>query len=199
MNIISHPKEFKKGIRVLFLLKRNKDGEGKSPPRHAVSYSADEFDSVLEKLLNRVPDVTGYRVYAHVDARNLNSAQLEFSRRKLAADFSDASLDFYRRLETHWVSSLSQSSARTSKYFLFDIDERGNEVVIRCVNAIRAAHYKHWEKHEADGVNDSYNPIIHAYATKNGTHVITCPFNLNYLPDKYRQMQQTNAQMLWGY
>ncbi|MGD9670137.1 MAG: hypothetical protein AB7U75_13905 [Hyphomicrobiaceae bacterium] len=199
MKLLDHPDEFKTGIRVLLLVRRNKDGASNGPNFKEVSYSKAKFDDVVQKMLARVPDLTGYRLYASADERTLTPAQLDFSQRKTKADFSTDPLSFYRDIENHWISCLSGNAARKTKYFLFDIDNPCISVFGEVEQAVRDAHQEHWQKHVSNGVDDYFSPIVYRYATKSGYHLITLPFDPGKLPAEYSDLRKTNAMMLWGF
>ena len=199
MKMIDHPPQFKEGVRVLLLTQRKKDGETGGRTRQAVSYDASEFDGTVEKLLSESGDLSGYRLYGSVDARDTHNARRVFALRQIKADWGAAPDDFYRALNKQWLSCLGQNESRKTKYFLFDIDSSSLEEFGKCEQAVRAAHYTHWKKYADDGVSDSYSPIVHRYATKNGFHLITEPFNRAFLSKDYSDMVHSNAMMLWGY
>lgn len=198
MKLLDHPEQFKTGVRVLLLTQRNKDGSSGGRTHQLVSYKTAEFDETVEKLFNRVSDLSGYRLYGSVDARDTFPARREFALRQIKADWGANPDAFYRILDRQWTSCLSQNEARKTKYFLFDIDSSSIEDFDKCEQAVRDAYRKH-RYYVTDEKDEPSSPIVYRYATKNGFHIITEPFNRALLPTEYFDMAHSNAMMLWGY
>lgn len=185
---LNHPLEFQTGARVLLHVQRNKDGLGNKTLKRVATTGQEQFQEQLEKLRSVMEP--GQRIYGSVDARNVDAAIRKFKESQLEFDYHPTAVrrDYYFKLDSTWKSCLMSPSARATKLFLFDLDT----------------------PEERDEFFEAYNALIAAdplanlqlkgyYATKNGWHVITTPFNITKLPVKLRACHQTNAVMLWSY
>jgi hypothetical protein len=182
---LSHPDKYKTGLRVVFLVKRNKDGDGE-PIQAADRRTVFVTDGVEahDKLINYLyPNMKeGTRIYSSLDERRLDKAILEFKNMQLAADESEVQQRvFYDSTTRAWHRSLMQARARKTKLFLFDCDDA--EQAERASNALRFYDIK----------------SLHDYPTKNGHHFITQPFNTGPLPRDIQKIAQRNAMLLWAW
>jgi hypothetical protein len=185
---IKHPASFKDGVRVLLLMLRAKDGGSAKTDRKAVkkvvTQSPAEFDEALSELRSRWQ--SDERIYSTINERSLSKAQRLFNFRLLEANyFAPADRDsFYLDLENRWVSCLKDGKASTESLFLFDFD---NDLLDK-------------SKLFADfHIPTSHYEVLDTYATRNGHHVITTPFNPDVIPAAVRAIRMQNALMLWSY
>jgi hypothetical protein len=183
--LIAHPNDYKTGLRVVFLVKRNKDAGGE--PIQAVdrrtvfvTNNADEHVKLTTYLYANMKE--GTRIYSSLDERRFDKAILEFKKMQLAADESEVQQRvFYDSTTRAWHRSLMQARARKTKLFLFDADT--------AADADFAAYY----------LNEHAIPILHSYDTKNGKHFVTAPFNTSVMPKAAAGMAQRNAMLLWAW
>jgi hypothetical protein len=183
--LIAHPNEYKNGLRVVFLVKRNKDAGGE--PIQAVdrrtvfvTNNAAEHDKLTTYLYANMKE--GTRIYSSLDERRFDKAILEFKKMQLAADESEVQQRvFYDSTTRAWHRSLMQARTRKTKLFLFDADTGADAEYI--------AHYLSY-----------YSvPVRHSYDTKNGKHFVTDPFNVGVMPKAAADMAQRNAMLLWAW
>lgn len=158
------PDTFKSGYRGIMLLRRNKDGGIGNAQRNSfktITNGVEQWEWAV-KVFRHMQETShqGYRIYASVNARNMQKAIHEFKRRQLEFDYgNNAELDdFYRDIDNRFFSCLMNPSCREESNFLIDCDtveeyERAKEKV--------------------------KDLVILDYATKNGRHIITHPFNPN--------------------
>ena len=192
--LLEHPPEFKMGIRVLMRAARNKDNAVPRKTTMRVSYSINEFDDVVQNLLDDLRD--GERIYGCVDARNFLNAQRAFEHEKTDADFSASSeytLSFYKNLAPRWTGALMSKAARKTRLLMFDVDSP-DELVLQQ----RIAQIEKCFSNPATSPSP-INAVIHTYKTKNGFHILTNPFNYSALPSPIQEELHTNAMMLWAY
>jgi hypothetical protein len=160
---------FLDGTRVLFLLRRKKDGGERADNDFFVKTivnSKEEFLTELRKLmLIREPTM---RIYASLNKRNVEKGIREFKRQQLEADYydKDNKYNFYFRIKDRFVSSLSKPSCAEECLFLFDCDTLTDKTI---GNAIE----------EIEKITD----VVWHYRTKNGFHIITKPFNPAFAQD----------------
>jgi len=154
---------FLDGTRVLFLLRRKKDGGEKADNdffRKTIVNSKEEFLRELKKMmLLREPTM---RIYSSLNKRNVEKGIREFKRQQLEADYYDTKNkhDFYFRVKDRFISSLMKPSSASESLFLFDCDELTNK---RIGNAIEEI--------------EEHTEVVWHYRTKNGFHIISKPFN----------------------
>lgn len=168
----SIPAIFTKGVRGIMLLRRNKDGEEGNAQRKAIkriTKSTKEWKAAILELRDMQQSThQGYRIYSSLNERNMSKAIHEFKRRQLEVDYVSHEFfgDFYCDITNRFFSCLMNPGARASNYFLIDCDTKEE--------------YDHAKLQLKDS-----DLIIMEYPTKNGTHIITHPFNR----DEYVQMQ----------
>ena len=161
----SVPTVFTDGFRGVMLLLRNKDGEVGNAQRNSIkriSSNSEEWkESVLELHRIQQDSHQGHRIYSSVNSRDITKAIHEFKRRQLEIDFGNRHeyMQFYTDIKNRFFSCLMNPNARAQNHFIIDCDSQ-NEYV----NA-------HLQLRPED--------ILMEYATKNGFHVITNPFNPN--------------------
>lgn len=161
------PDSFKTGYRGIMLIHRNKDGEVGNAQRKCfktITNGVEEWTNAIEKF--KYLKETGYpehRIYSSVNCRNMQKAIHEFKKRQLEFDYgNNQELDeFYRDIQNRFFSCIMNPSCRNESYFLIDCDND--------VDYIRAQ------------VLIPKDLIVFDYATKNGRHLITKPFNPNVL------------------
>ena len=157
------PDQFKNGYRGVLLLHRNKDGLVGNAQRKAfksITTGIEHWTETVERFNHlRKTAYPEHRIYSSVNSRNIGRAIHEFKKRQLEYDYSDnRELDeFYRDIQNRFFSCLMNPSCRNEKHFLVDCDSL--DEYDRAINEIPE------------------DLIIFDYATKNGRHIITKPFN----------------------
>lgn len=163
--------DFKDGYRFLMLTHRSKEG-GTNKDRKQIkriSKNSEEFDKMVQELLE-IKKNSGrpYRLYASVNARDINKAIRIFKQNQLNADYYSVEdrNSFYFDLKNRWISAFMQPQARAETNFLLDIDTKDNatlkDIETRLLKITRN---------------------FFRYETKNGYHIVSQPFNPNLLPD----------------
>lgn len=178
---LSHPADFKAGVRILMLKARRKDGAlGKERTIMRQSNSAESFDEHLAEL--RLLMRPHERIYASASRRNLMKAGRTFAERLIASTFDPPEVreSFHRRTMFHWYSCLMQpeSAERSTKWWMFDCDSRADYDAALTF---------------ADGMER------YEYGTKNGWHVLVRPYNRQMTPDGLGKVLYANPLMLWSY
>lgn len=173
--LIPHPGDYKRGVRVLRLVSRNKDEAVTARSRVVVTRNEQDFDTALKTLAEAA--LPGQRIYASVDARNERVARHNFDLAKLTADYA-GDMDFMYRLDRAWSTALMQTNARHVKHFLFDLDTPEQEALFET----HLGSFQHY-----------------MYSTKNGTHAVTGTFNHTIIPPELKACLQMNGMMLWGF
>jgi hypothetical protein len=160
------PKVFKTGFRGIILLYRTKDGAEGNPHRTCIkriSANEEEFDLHVKNLnemrLERYPE---HRIYASVNARDIQKAIREFKRRQLDVDYDQHEINnrFYIDIENRFFSCFMNPSCKSESNFLFDCDTM--QEYIDCSFALKNNNIEYFD-----------------YSTKNGWHIITKAFNYN--------------------
>lgn len=158
---------FTNGFRVILLIHRSKDGAKHSSRHERMMFTRDEkeFKEVLAFLLEeRAKHVLqGLRVYSTVNSRDLKKAIRAFKSDQLDIDYQSEEVmsDFYSAIKSRFASCLMRPTSKSSSFFVFDVD---NPMTLDEALAII----------DKSGFSDM---IIKQYATKNGWHIITHPFN----------------------
>lgn len=165
-------REFCGGVRVLFLIHRNKEGGEHSNTKliKAVSRSEEDIvDTIYELLIekDKRSELT-LRIYMSVNARNMQKAVRQFKQNMLDNDYNkfEEHDNFYFDIWNRWISSLMKPASRDETFFLIDCDDE---------NETQTA-LKELAGLEKDDM------IIKQYKTKNGMHIITKPYNPNLTP-----------------
>ena len=161
------PKKFKEGVRVLLLLRRNKEGgPSDNCDRKAIkriSKSIDEFDALYSELKEKKNE--GERIYSCVNARNIKKAITDFRKMQLEAENWDEESrnKLYIDSKNRFISKLMKPKNRNENYFLIDCDNNQ-------------------EKETAvQQIEDNDIEIIYEYETKSegGYHFVVMPYNPN--------------------
>ena len=173
-----HFKEFTDGVRVLFLIHRNKEGgeTNNTKTMKVVTTNPEDFLYELTKLIDykeRNSDIP-YRIYSSVNSRDIGKAIRQLKYEQLDADYygendRDA---FYLDIKNRWIGCLMQPKQKETSNFLFDIDDvEGKDL---CGETLKAL----------SGCDDCV--ILKQYKTKNGWHIVTGPFNYTklYFPER---------------
>ncbi len=159
------PSSFKDGVRGILLLYRTKDGEVGNAQRKSIkliSNSIEDWTNKIHQLhhlqRNSHPN---HRIYSSVNSRNLKSAIHEFKHRQLDADLADQKSfdEFYIDIKNRFFSALMNPKCRDDSNFLIDCDT--DEEYEKAIDRIPK------------------DLILFDYATKNGRHIISKPFNPN--------------------
>ncbi len=163
-------KPYTDGIRVLFLIHRNKEGgeTNNTKVEKLISINSEEFYLQLLKLLDIKERNLGtpYRIYSSLNPRNIEKGIRQFKYEQLEADYYDPEQkhNFYHDIRNRFIGCLMQPAQRATSLFLFDCDnEEGRDVMGEAIDVIPDEH------------------IIRKYSTKNGWHIITHPFNYTTL------------------
>jgi len=170
-SIMDEWKGFTDGVRVLFLIWRNKEGAKvvrNLKIRELISLSEEEFEKCLEQLLDlkeRYAELP-LRIYSTVNKRNMDKAIRKFKELQLENDYQDKAqfYGFYKDIKNRWISSLMRPSSRLETQFIIDIDNEDKDYLKKIESEI----LEHTE-------------LIKKYKTKNGYHLIVKPFNPNLI------------------
>lgn len=160
------PEEFTNRYRGVLLLRRNKDSQDGNAQRRAIkriTQNTHQWRGVIQEL-EYIQQTThnSYRIYSSVNSRSIDKAIHEFKRRQLEVDWGNRCEyeNFYCDIENRFFSCLMNPNVRDQNHFLIDCDSP--------------------EEHEyALGELADSGLILFDYATKNGRHLITKPFNPN--------------------
>lgn len=163
------PLKFRQGVRLIMLIQRGKEGGkvtgGDRVAERRISRDEIDFGRIYQQLEKQKADhpEEAYRIYSSVNPRNIEKAIREFKFAQLEADYYDSESrnGFYFDVKNRWISALMKPSSRIGTLFLIDIDEASSVSA-----AIEACHFH--------GIK-----IIYSYETKNGSHLVTEPFNPN--------------------
>lgn len=177
-----HPDEFKDGTRILMLSERRKDNADLERTDKTsvkiVTHDIEQFSHELSKLLLRRKG--SERIYSTVNARSMDKGMRLFKMRQLDNDYAEDPQGFYRDIWNRWVSCLHNQTSRASTLFLIDVDhDEDDEATIRAELA------------------QSEVFIVHEYATKNGVHIITEPFNPASMT--FADKINKDGMMLWAW
>lgn len=165
--IYANFKQFSVGIRVLFLVHRSKEGAERAngdKMRKVITTNSTEFYEALKPLIKQKNESSEtLRIYSSVNDRDMEKAIRKFKFDQLEADYYDdtSRFSFYTDVKNRFVSSLMSPSAKGTSYFLFDCDSE--EETQASLKELAELHVH----------------IVQSYPTKNGTHIITMPFNPN--------------------
>lgn len=164
--IFENFKEFTTGYRVLFLLHRKKErgATNNTKVRKEIVNGPKEFYEKLYKLVVEANEsILPLRIYSAVNERDFEKAIRQFKYEQLDADYYDTNSrdGFYLDLRNRFIGCLMQPNTRHkgSSLFIFDID--GDQ---RAVGEV------------LQQIPDDVE-IVKQYATKNGWHIVTKPFN----------------------
>jgi len=156
---------FTQGCRTLFLLHRTKEGaasQAEGEQKKMIVQNEYEFKEALCTLLElKHQSNNELRIYSSVNSRNMEKAIRKFKFSMLESDYYDEEnrLNFYLDIKNRFFSSLMNPESRKTSYFLIDCDSEAQTqaALTKCAEL---------------------NIHIHqVYGTKNGTHIITAPFN----------------------
>ena len=168
-DIFDEFKEFSAGYRVLFLIHRGKEGGNANNTkfRKIITRNSEEWFEALKELIDiQMSSEIPYRVYASVNERNFDKAIRQFKYEQLEADYYDQiqKENFYLDIKNRFIGCLMQPAQRKTSLFMFDVDNQ--------------------EGRDVQGEALALLPnelIIKTYATKNGWHIITLPFDYTKL------------------
>ena len=171
-NLEDVPEMFTDGVRGILLIKRNKDGETGNAQRKAIkriSRCTEEWREMIYELgILQLSSHSEHRIYSSVNSRDMTKAIHEFKRRQLDMDFGNLHelLSFYCDIKNRFFSCLMNPNCRAQNNFLIDCDSE-----------------EEYEHAELQLRNKGL--ILLQYATKNGKHIVTNPFN----PNNYGNMK----------
>lgn len=160
-------KDFTNGFRVILLIHRSKDGAKHNSRHERMLFTRDEkeYEEALAFLLEERAKHTlqGLRVYATVNARDLKKAIRCFKVEQLNMDYQSDQVmsDFYSAIKGRFASALMRPTSKAESFFVFDVDSP--MTLDQALGII-----------DRSGFSDM---IVKQYATKNGWHIITQPFN----------------------
>jgi hypothetical protein len=162
---------------------RGKDGGNATRPDRIaikrITTNEEEFDKAFDELaVLKSQSKNPLRIYSSVNSRDIKKAQREFKQRQLDADYfdEDSRNQFYLDIKNRWISCLMKQNCREETLFLIDIDE---EVTDQDCKVLAREHLKNL------GVE-----IVYEYPTKNGTHIITKPFNPNLFNTNFGEVKK---------
>lgn len=148
-----------------------------------ITRNKEEFEKTLQALIDGASE--NERIYATVDARDIEKGIRNFKLRQLDAEYYgvDERHGFYIDSANRVVSSLQSPNARCTSLFLFDCDSVEEGIAVMAALDSAGLHKQ----------------IKHSYHTKNGKHIICEPFNPKPLSDEVQRIIHRNAMMLWAY
>ena len=176
----SIPEIFTDGYRGVLLLKRNKDGEEGNAQRKAIktiTRNSKNWKETIKELYElQQTSFQGYRIYSSINRRDITKAIQEFKRRQLENDFGNLYEfeSFYCDIKNRFFSCLMNPSSRDQNNFLIDCDSQE-------------------EYANAELQLRNTGLILFQYATKNGWHIITRPFN----PNDYGNMKIKKDELMY--
>lgn len=159
--------DFTDGFRVILLIHRSKDGAKHNTRHERMLFTRDrkEYEETLAFLLEEKAKhpLQVLRVYASVNARDLKKAIRCFKMDQLEMDYQSEQVisDFYSAIKSRFASALMRQTSKAESFFVFDID-----APMTLDHALGVL--------DRGGFSDM---IVKQYATKNGWHIITKPFN----------------------
>jgi hypothetical protein len=179
-NIMEDFSQFTDGTRVLLLLQRAKEGghnkEHKRRKARFVTHDKEQFRrALLELLILQAVMAPDYRVYLSSAPRDVRKAEMEFKQQMLTVDFSEGENKrfFYEHMDDKWISALMSSNpVKDRGLFILDVD---NPAIGLGVAKDIVGNVLKWCA--ANRVE-----VVKQYATKNGWHVVTKPFNRTLYP-----------------
>jgi hypothetical protein len=157
------PDTFKDGVRGVMLLHRNKDGSTGNAQRKSIKMISNgivDWNNKIEQLRHlQATAYPNHRIYSSVNSRSMTKTSHQFKRRELDLEnhCEIAKTEFYVDIVNRFFSCLMCTSSKQQSYFLIDCDED-----------------EEYEK-AIDRIPEDY--ILADYATKNGRHIISKPFN----------------------
>jgi hypothetical protein len=162
--------DFGEGIRVLFLVHRSKEGvlHKDRHLRSIITQSFFEWRDAIGELLeekSRHQFSSMLRIYSSVNSRNLSKAVLTFKHEQIDAEHGPHKRDFYIDIKSRFISCLMRPANRDESFFNFDVDD--GLTLDEALKVLEACEEK--------------PQIVKQYATKNGWHIITMPFNYTKL------------------
>lgn len=158
---------FMHGFRVILLIHRSKDGAKNNSRHERMLFTRDgkEYEETLAFLLEERSKhpLQGLRIYATVNARDLKKAVRCFKQSQLDMDYQSDEVisDFYSAIKGRFASALMRPTSKAESFFVFDVDSP--MTLDKALGII-----------DRSGFSDM---IVKQYATKNGWHIITKPFN----------------------
>lgn len=157
---------YKKGIRILMLIHRQKDGGTNRKDRGSVrrvSRNEKEFDKYYEELvkqkgLSQLP----LRIYCSVNARDYKRAirMYKIQQVEIEGQGEEAQTRFYIQSENQFFSCLAKPPCAKTKWFMIDLDTHDPDEVEKTLNKLTP-----------------HTQILDMRTTPNGFHIITEPFN----------------------
>jgi hypothetical protein len=184
--------DFTEGCRVLFLIQRASDGghTNNSKLRTYITRNNDEWIEALAKLLQEKEQYLEIplRIYQTLNARNIEKGIRQYKMMQLEADYYDTESRhwFYLDARNRIVSALMRPNVAETSLFLIDVDTQGDEIVANICNDLQY-------------LPDGGSLYVDSYATKNGTHIITKPFNPSLLKLPENCEMKKDAMMLLAF
>lgn len=178
---IPHPEHYKDRTRVLFLKSRHKDGVVTERMIMRVSHGVEHFDKQIDSLFKIM--LPNERIYASAGARDVAKAIRIFKEQQLAADYDADTADFYRHIESRWVSCLMNPKAQEEKVWLLDCDSETDATL---------AYSEYMQNGRA-----TVEP--YRYKSKFGEHIVVSPFDRSRVSKPVQAMLHDNAILLWAY
>src|SRR5262249_23226634 len=145
---------------------RHKDGISDQRMISRVTHDELQFAKAFNDLWDMAEP--NERIYASADERDVRKAARVFKERIVAHEHGEDA-EFWRHVNTRWVSALMQTRCRDGKLWLFDCDTMDE--------------YNELMKLLPDGTG------AYQYQTKNGHHVVCAPFDLRYLPPHLQRLR----------
>jgi len=184
--MINHPEHYKEGTRVLLLSGRYKDGLKTQRKINKISHNKEEFSQKLDELMLLKQE--GERIYVSAGSRDLLKAIRFFKQKQLDNDYNPDLTEFFKKIQTRWVSSLMSPHAqdKETKVWLFDCDTEEQSNIVNDFFIEKEIKY-------------------YRYFTKNGNHYLVKPFNKKLIPlnteegHLIKSAFHENPMMLWSY
>ena len=161
----SIPEMFKDSFRGIMLLHRSKDGEVGNAQRKAIkkiSHNIEEWHEIISEFRElQTSSYPRHRIYSSINSRDMSKGIHEFKRRQLECDYGNLYElhSYYTDIQNRFFSCLMNPNCRAQNSFLIDCDTP--------------------EEYDHAILQLSQQHILFDYATKNGRHIITRPFNPN--------------------
>lgn len=176
---------FMDGVRVFFLIQRSKEGGSNKGDKLRKVVSRDRFqaiDVVYNLLVEKQRYTEPMRIYMSANPRNMRKAIRNFKQQMLDNDYNADEIqeDFYFDIKNRWISSIMKPSARADTHFIIDCDTDGE--LASALKELEVVHFG--------------DAIIKQYKTKNGTHIVTRPYNPSWTPSVKEKIHKDGLLLL---
>lgn len=161
-NICEDFKKFTDGWRVVFLIQRHKDGgsTNNSKLKKIITKNPKEFEQAVHDLLHEFYEASvPLRIYFSVNARDMKKSIRKFRHEQLESEDygQEQHEEFYVDIRNRFIGCMMQPGQKSESNFMWDIDTKDDSEFLK--------------------VLPPEIPIVMKYATKQGWHFVTPPFN----------------------